>query len=61
MSNEMFSNYIDNIYDDLLSQRVNTSYAEKIVEIRPCPCNGFAWGVIWPAPIFNSFSYTLML
>lgn len=60
--NEMFSNCID-IYDDLISRRVNTSDAEKFAEICPCPCNGFAWGVIWSAPSFNSYFslYTLML
>lgn len=51
--NEMLSKYID-IYDDLISRRVNTSDAEKFAEICPCPCNGFAWGVIWSAPHFNS-------
>jgi len=54
--NEMFSNYLD-IYDDLISRRVNTSDAEKFAEICPCPCNGFAWGVIWSAPNFNSYFF----
>ncbi|KAD3640808.1 hypothetical protein E3N88_30031 [Mikania micrantha] len=36
-----------NIYDDLISRRVNSSDAEKFAEICPCPCNGVAWGVIW--------------
>ncbi|KAL5680000.1 hypothetical protein ACJX0J_006385, partial [Zea mays] len=43
--NSLFSVY--DIYDDLISRRVNTSDAEKFAEICPCPCNGFAWGVIW--------------
>jgi hypothetical protein len=30
------------IYDDLISRRVNTTDAEKFAEICPCPCNGFA-------------------
>nr|KAJ0216897.1 hypothetical protein LSAT_V11C300132300 [Lactuca sativa] len=35
--------FID-IYDDLISRRVNSSDAEKFAEICPCPCNGVAWG-----------------
>ncbi|CAL5369662.1 unnamed protein product [Camellia sinensis] len=35
------------IYDDLISRRVNSSDAEKFAELCPCPCNGAAWGVIW--------------
>ena len=35
------------IYDDLISRRVNSSDAEKFAEVCPCPCNGVAWGVIW--------------
>ncbi|THG23774.1 hypothetical protein TEA_011664 [Camellia sinensis var. sinensis] len=38
--------FID-IYDDLISRRVNSSDAEKFAELCPCPCNGAAWGVIW--------------
>jgi len=59
--NSLFSVY--DIYDDLISRRVNTSDAEKFAEICPCPCNGFAWGVIWSAPNFNSYFVlcTLML
>ncbi|KAL9265949.1 hypothetical protein AKJ16_DCAP26413 [Drosera capensis] len=43
--NSLFSVY--DIYDDLISRRVNSSDAEKFAEICPCPCNGVAWGVIW--------------
>ncbi|EFJ11806.1 hypothetical protein SELMODRAFT_105153 [Selaginella moellendorffii] len=44
--NCMFSVY--DIYDDLISRRVNTSDAEKFSEVCVCcPCNGLAWGVIW--------------
>ncbi|CAL5367335.1 unnamed protein product [Camellia sinensis] len=32
------------IYDDLISRRVNSSDAEKFAELCPCPCNGAAWG-----------------
>ena len=35
------------IYDDLISRRVNSSDAEKFAEVCPCPCNGFGWGIIW--------------
>lgn len=35
------------IYDDLISRRVNSSDAEKFAEVCPCPCNGVGWGVIW--------------
>ncbi|GAB4832322.1 hypothetical protein Ancab_006336 [Ancistrocladus abbreviatus] len=35
------------IYDDLISRRVNSSDAEKFAELCPCPCNGVAWGVVW--------------
>lgn len=35
------------IYDDLISRRVNISDAEKFAEVCPCPCNGVGWGVIW--------------
>ncbi|XVF20784.1 hypothetical protein REPUB_Repub12eG0033000 [Reevesia pubescens] len=38
--------FID-IYDDLISRRVNSSDAEKFAEICPCPCNGVGWGFIW--------------
>ncbi|GJX33996.1 hypothetical protein Tco_0245553 [Tanacetum coccineum] len=44
--NSLFSVY--DIYDDLISRRVNSSDAEKFAEICPCPCNGVGWGVIWP-------------
>ncbi|KAJ8436638.1 hypothetical protein Cgig2_029884 [Carnegiea gigantea] len=43
--NSLFSVY--DIYDDLISRRVNSSDAEKFAEICPCPCNGVAWGFIW--------------
>ncbi|CAH9085183.1 unnamed protein product [Cuscuta europaea] len=43
--NSLFSVY--DIYDDLISRKVNSSDAEKFAEICPCPCNGVAWGVIW--------------
>lgn len=43
--NSLFSVY--DIYDDLISRRVNSSDAEKFAELCPCPCNGMAWGVIW--------------
>ncbi|CAM8981115.1 hypothetical protein QQ045_029558 [Rhodiola kirilowii] len=43
--NSLFSVY--DIYDDLISRRVNTSDAEKFQEICPCPCGGVCWGVIW--------------
>ncbi|GMN28103.1 hypothetical protein TIFTF001_001926 [Ficus carica] len=42
--NSLFSVY--DIYDDLISRRVNSSDAEKFAEVCPCPCNGVAWGVI---------------
>ncbi|XP_062094787.1 uncharacterized protein LOC133800752 isoform X4 [Humulus lupulus] len=41
--NNLFSVY--DIYDDLISRRVNSSDAEKFAEICPC-CNGVGWGVI---------------
>ncbi|KAK9271874.1 hypothetical protein L1049_002239 [Liquidambar formosana] len=43
--NSLFSVY--DIYDDLISRRVNSSDAEKFAELCLCPCNGAAWGVIW--------------
>ncbi|XP_059643197.1 uncharacterized protein LOC132285047 isoform X2 [Cornus florida] len=43
--NCLFSVY--DIYDDLISRRVNSSDAEKFAEVCPCPCNGVAWGAIW--------------
>ncbi|KNA25864.1 hypothetical protein SOVF_001710 [Spinacia oleracea] len=43
--NSLFSVY--DIYDDLISRRVNSSDAEKFAEVCPCPCNGMAWGFIW--------------
>ncbi|KAL8132616.1 hypothetical protein AgCh_008192 [Apium graveolens] len=42
--NSLFSVY--DIYDDLISRRVNISDAEKFAEVCPCPCNGVGWGVI---------------
>ncbi|GKC48721.1 hypothetical protein Tco_1071466 [Tanacetum coccineum] len=44
--NSLFSVY--DIYDDLISRRVNSSDAEKFAEICPCPCNGvFGVGLYW--------------
>ncbi|KAJ4707085.1 Peptidase M50B-like protein [Melia azedarach] len=43
--NSLFSVY--DIYDDLISRRVNSSDAEKFAEVCPCPCNGVGWGFIW--------------
>uniref|UniRef100_A0A164W2B9 Uncharacterized protein n=1 Tax=Daucus carota subsp. sativus TaxID=79200 RepID=A0A164W2B9_DAUCS len=43
--NSLFSVY--DIYDDLISRRVNSSDAEKFAEVCPCPCNGVGWGIIW--------------
>ncbi|KAI4388954.1 hypothetical protein MLD38_001237 [Melastoma candidum] len=43
--NSLFSVY--DIYDDLISRRINSSDAEKFAEVCPCPCGGSAWGVIW--------------
>lgn len=43
--NSLFSIY--DIYDDLISRRVNSSDAEKFAELCPCPCNGVGWGVLW--------------
>ncbi|GLU01610.1 hypothetical protein SLE2022_189120 [Rubroshorea leprosula] len=43
--NSLFSVY--DIYDDLISRRVNSSDAEKFADLCPCPCNGVGWGVIW--------------
>ncbi|XP_059283149.1 uncharacterized protein LOC132036786 isoform X2 [Lycium ferocissimum] len=43
--NSLFSVY--DIYDDLISRRVNSSDAEKFAELCPCPCTGVGWGVIW--------------
>ncbi|KAA8530582.1 hypothetical protein F0562_005291 [Nyssa sinensis] len=43
--NSLFSVY--DIYDDLISRRINSSDAERFAELCPCPCNGVAWGVIW--------------
>ncbi|KAK7272969.1 hypothetical protein RIF29_14014 [Crotalaria pallida] len=42
--NSLFSVY--DIYDDLISRRVNSSDAEKFAEVCPC-CNGVGWGIIW--------------
>eukprot|EP00897_Mesotaenium_endlicherianum_P006180 jgi/Mesen1/5590/ME000281S04649 len=43
--NGLFSVY--DIYDDLISRRVNTSDAEVFAQSCMCPCNGTAWGVLW--------------
>lgn len=43
--NSLFSVY--DIYDDLISRRINSSDAEKFAEVCPCPCTGVAWGFIW--------------
>ncbi|CAI0456556.1 unnamed protein product [Linum tenue] len=43
--NSLFSVY--DIYDDLISRRVNSSDAEKFAELCPCPCTGVGWGMIW--------------
>ncbi|TMW88136.1 uncharacterized protein [Solanum lycopersicum] len=43
--NSLFSVY--DIYDDLISRRVNTSDAEKFAELCPCCCAGPFWGVLW--------------
>ncbi|XP_021810857.1 uncharacterized protein LOC110754135 [Prunus avium] len=42
--NSLFSVY--DIYDDLISRRVNSSDAERFAEECPC-CTGCGWGVIW--------------
>lgn len=54
------------IYDDLISRRVNTSDAEKFAELCPCCCAGPFWGVLWLVIVlkrsrfFSSFcGYTL--
>ncbi len=39
--------FLSDIYDDLISRRVNSSDAEKFANICPCPCNGVGWGAIW--------------
>ncbi|KAM5571187.1 hypothetical protein ABKV19_011680 [Rosa sericea] len=49
--NSLFSVY--DIYDDLISRRINSSDAEKFAEECPC-CTGCGWGVIWG---FFSFVY----
>lgn len=43
----IFNGIDADIYDDLISRRVNISDAEKFAEVCPCPCNGVGWGVIW--------------
>ncbi|CAI7933547.1 unnamed protein product [Closterium sp. NIES-54] len=43
--NCLFSIY--DIYDDLISRRVNSSDAEVFARTCPCPFNGVCWGVIW--------------
>ncbi|KAL0910088.1 hypothetical protein M5K25_021026 [Dendrobium thyrsiflorum] len=55
--NCLFSVY--DIYDDLISWRVNSSDAEKFAEICPCPCNGVAWGVIWGG--YNIFHISMWI
>ncbi|XP_076902753.1 uncharacterized protein LOC143557600 [Bidens hawaiensis] len=57
--NSLFSVY--DIYDDLISRRVNSSDAEKFAEICPCPCNGVAWGVIWGMISFTFLSASVYL
>ncbi|GAB2288867.1 hypothetical protein Dimus_023175 [Dionaea muscipula] len=57
--NSLFSVY--DIYDDLISRRVNSSDAEKFAEICPCPCNGVAWGVIWGIISFAFLSGAMYL
>ncbi|KAM3363227.1 putative protein isoform X2 [Capsicum galapagoense] len=42
--NSLFSVY--DIYDDLISRRVNTSDTEKFAELCPCCCAGPFWGVL---------------
>ncbi|KAM1026474.1 hypothetical protein ACFX13_040096 [Malus domestica] len=49
--NSLFSVY--DIYDDLISRRINTSDAERFADECPC-CTGCGWGVIWA---FISFTY----
>ncbi|KAG8373736.1 hypothetical protein BUALT_Bualt11G0055900 [Buddleja alternifolia] len=41
--NSLFSVY--DIYDDLISRRVNSSDAERFAELCPC-CNGVGWGIL---------------
>lgn len=54
--------YDVDIYDDLISRRVNSSDAEKFAEVCPCPCNGFGWGVIWWVfPYGNILQYRKVL
>ncbi|XP_057809598.1 uncharacterized protein LOC131023950 [Salvia miltiorrhiza] len=57
--NSLFSVY--DIYDDLISRRVNSSDAEKFAELCPCPCNGAAWGVIWGIISFIFLSGSIYL
>lgn len=57
--NSLFSVY--DIYDDLISRRVNSSDAEKFAELCPCPCNGMAWGVIWGMISFIFLSGSIYL
>ncbi|XP_047968399.1 uncharacterized protein LOC125212314 isoform X1 [Salvia hispanica] len=57
--NSLFSVY--DIYDDLISRRVNSSDAEKFAELCPCPCNGAAWGVIWGMISFIFLSASIYL
>ncbi|CAN6584899.1 unnamed protein product [Malus baccata var. baccata] len=49
--NSLFSVY--DIYDDLISRRINTSDAERFADECPC-CTGCGWGVIWA---FISFTF----
>ncbi|XP_068302812.1 uncharacterized protein [Pyrus communis] len=57
--NSLFSVY--DIYDDLISRRVNSSDAEKFAEVCPCPCNGVGWGVIWGLISFIFLSASVYL
>ncbi|CAI7817378.1 unnamed protein product [Closterium sp. NIES-54] len=41
------SPHASDIYDDLISRRVNSSDAEVFARTCPCPFNGVCWGVIW--------------
>ncbi|KAI4324652.1 hypothetical protein MLD38_030121 [Melastoma candidum] len=43
--NSLFSVY--DIHDDVISNRVHSSDAEKFAEVCPCPCNGPSWVAIW--------------
>ncbi|WMV16847.1 hypothetical protein MTR67_010232 [Solanum verrucosum] len=53
--NSLFSVY--DIYDDLISRRVNSSDAEKFAELCPCCCAGPFWGVLWLGNDIFCFSF----